>query len=58
MAQRFGIAKSFVQKLLSRHNSRGNVEPKKQGGAMKGKLDGYEAQLATMVEQYPDVTLS
>ena len=36
---------------------KGHVKPKKQGGAMKGELDGYETQLAAMVEKYPDATL-
>ncbi len=57
MADRFGVAKSFVQKLLSMKKAQGHVEPKQQGGAMKGELDGYSAQLAAMVEKYPDATL-
>lgn len=58
VADRFGVAKSFVQKLLSMNKTQGHVEPRKQGGALKGELDGYETQLALMVEQYPDATLS
>ena len=58
VASRFGVAKSFVQKLLSMHKTQGHVEPRKQGGALKGELDGYSTQLALMVEQYPDATLS
>ena len=57
VADRFGVAKSFVQKLLSMKKIQGHVEPRQQGGAMKGELDGSEAQLAAMVEQYPDATL-
>ncbi|NJM72878.1 MAG: transposase [Scytonema sp. RU_4_4] len=57
VASRFGVAKSFVQKLLSMNKTQGHVKPRQQGGAMKGELDGYEAQLATMIEQYPDATL-
>lgn len=57
VADRFGVAKSFVQKLLSMKKTQGHVEPKQQGGAMKGELDGYSDQLAAMVEQYPDATL-
>ncbi|MBW4606648.1 MAG: IS630 transposase-related protein [Hassallia sp. WJT32-NPBG1] len=57
VADRFGVAKSFVQKLLLMKKTQGHVEPKQQGGAMKGELDGYSAQLAAMVEQYPDATL-
>jgi transposase len=57
VADRFGVAKSFVQKLLSLKKIQGHVEPRQQGGAMKGEFDGAEAQLAAMVEQYPDATL-
>jgi len=57
VAERFGVAKSFVQKLLSLKKTQGHVKPKQQGGAMKGELDGAEAQLATMVAQYPDATI-
>ncbi|MDZ7993950.1 MAG: hypothetical protein RM022_032895 [Nostoc sp. EfeVER01] len=39
------------------NNTQGHVEPRQQGGAMKGDLDGYKFQLASMVEQYPDATL-
>lgn len=57
VSQRFGVAKSFVQKLLEQQKTQGHVEPKQQGGSMKGELDGCEAQLAAMVEKYPDATL-
>ncbi len=57
VADRFGVAKSFVQKLLSMKKTQGHVEPRQQGGVMKGELDGYQSQLAAMVEQYPDATL-
>jgi transposase len=57
VASRFGVAKSFVQKLLSIKKAQGHVEPRRQGGAIKGELDGYSAQLAAMVELYPDATL-
>ncbi|MGF1676372.1 MAG: transposase [Rivularia sp. (in: cyanobacteria)] len=57
VASRFGVTKSFVQKLLSMKKIQGHVEPKRQGGAIKRELDGYSAQLAAMVELYPDATL-
>ncbi|GAA6622693.1 hypothetical protein [Scytonema sp. NUACC26] len=40
------------------HRTLGHLEPKKQGGAMKGKLDDYCSELAEMVKSYPDTTLS
>jgi transposase len=58
VAQRFGVAKSFVQKLLLMNKSQGHVEPNLKRAAIKGKLDGCESQLADMVEQNPDATLS
>ena len=57
MADRFRGAKSFVQKLLSLKKTQWYIEPKKQGGTLKGELDGASAQLALMVEKYPDATL-
>ena len=57
VASRFGVTKSFVQKLLSMKKIQGHVEPKRQGGAIKRELDGYSAQLAAMVDLYPDATL-
>lgn len=58
VAERFCVAKSFVQKLLLMKRIQGHVEPKKQGEAMKGKLDEYKTQLVAMIEKYPDATLS
>mgnify|MGYP001795246505 FL=1 len=57
VASNFGVTKSFVQKLLLLKKTKGHLEPKKQGGAVKGELEGYSAQLAAMVEQFPDKTL-
>ncbi|MEH2156726.1 hypothetical protein [Nostoc sp.] len=37
--------------------TQGHVKPRQQGGAIKGELYGYSAQLAAMVEQYSDATL-
>ena len=57
VAVQFGIAKSYVQKLIRQKRLEGHLEPKKQGGAMKGKLDDYGRELAEMVQSYPDLTL-
>lgn len=57
VANRFGVAKSFVQKLLWSQKNQGHVEPRQQGGTLKGKLDGAEELLEKMVEEYPDATL-
>ena len=58
VASRFDVSKSFVQKLLQMKKTQGHVEPRLQGGGMKSELDGYEIQLAQMLEKYPDATLS
>ncbi len=57
VASRFGVAKSFVQKLLWLKKTQGDLKPQPQGGAIKGELDGYEVQLTELVEKYPDATL-
>lgn len=43
VSQRFGVAKSFVQKLLSMKKTQGDVEPRQQGGAIKGELHGISS---------------
>jgi transposase len=58
VAAQFGIAKSYVQKLIQLRKEQGHLEPKKQGGAMKGRLDHYGSELAEMVESHPDATLA
>jgi transposase len=57
VAERFNVAKSFVQKLLFLKKTQGHLRQKRQGGTMKGKLNGSQAELEIMVEQYPDATL-
>lgn len=57
VAARFGVAKSFVQKLLVLQQTQGHVAPSKQGGGLKSVFEGAEAPLAAMVEKYPDATL-
>lgn len=57
VASKFSVTKSFVQKLLLMKKTEGHVRPRRQGGAVKGELDGCCAQLTAMVEQYPDKTL-
>lgn len=38
LAQRFHVAKSFIQKLLKQHQETGNLEPQPQGGSPPAKL--------------------
>ena len=58
VASRFDVSKALVQKLLKQQKIQGHVQPEKQGGTIKSELDGYETQLALMVELDPDATLS
>jgi transposase len=56
VAVQFGVAKSYVQKLLQLKKTQGHLEPKKQGGTRRGKLDNYGRELSEMVKSYPDAT--
>jgi len=58
LASRFDVSKAFVQRMLKQKKIKGHVKPGKQGGSMKSELEGYETQLALMVEKDPDATLS
>ena len=57
VALQFGVAKSYVQKLIQLQRVQGHLEPKKQGGVMKGRLDDYSSELVQMVQSDPDATL-
>ena len=48
LAQRFQVAKSFLQKLLKQYQDTGDLSPKTQGGIPPTKLD--EEQLITLIE--------
>jgi len=58
LADRFVVSKGFVQKMLKQQQAQGHVNPGKQGGHMKGELDGQGSALVAMVEAHPDATLS
>jgi len=58
LAQRFRVAKSFIQKLLKQYEETGNLEPQPQGGSPPPKV-GKE-QLITLIEimdNHNDATL-
>ena len=48
LAQRFQVAKSFVQKILKQYRETGDLSPKRQGGSPPRKLQGE--QLVTLIE--------
>ena len=58
VAAQFGVAKSYVQKLLKLQRTQGHLNPQKQGEKLKGKLDEYGSELAAMVQKHPDATLA
>ena len=58
LATRFDVSKAFVQRLLKQKKMKGHVKPEKQGGSLKSELYGYSTQLAQMVKEHPDATLS
>lgn len=48
LAQRFRVAKSFIQKLLKQERETGDIKPRPQGGSPEPKLK--EEQLVILVE--------
>jgi transposase len=48
LAQRFKVAKSFIQKLLKQDRETGNIHPQIQGGHPPSKLQ--EEQLVNLIE--------
>lgn len=48
LAQRFCVAKSFIQKLLKQYKETGDISPRPQGGSPKPKLK--QEQLIELVE--------
>lgn len=48
LAQRFKVAKSFIQKLLKQYRETGNIHPQIQGGHPPSKLK--EEQLIDLIE--------
>ena len=58
VAQRFKVAKSFVQKLLKRYQQEGTLAPKRQGGGFAAKLAEHLHVVEQLVEQDNDATLA
>ena len=58
LAKRFGVAKSFVEKLLKRLRETGDILPKPHGGGPQPKLNAEQLQLVkALVEADHDATL-
>ncbi len=58
VAQRFRVAKSFVQKLLKQYQQTGDIKPKRQGGNSPPKVQGADLlTLTEIIEKNNDATL-
>jgi transposase len=58
LAQRFCVAKSFIQKLLKQYKETGDIHPHLQGGSPEPKLKGEQLiDLVEIIENHNDATL-
>jgi transposase len=58
LAERFKVAKSFVQKLLKRAEETGDISPRAQGGSPPTKLNSEQlVTLVKIIEENNDATL-
>lgn len=58
LAERFKVAKSFVQKLLKRVEKTGDISPLAQGGSPPTKLNSEQlVTLVEIIEEHNDATL-
>ena len=58
LAQRFKVAKSFIQKLLKQYRETGDINPQVQGGHPPIKLQGEQLiTLMEIIESNNDATL-
>jgi transposase len=59
IADIFGVSLSFVEKLLRRHRTTGEVAPKPHAGGQRPRLDAAaQAQVRRLVDDQPDATLA
>jgi transposase len=58
IADIFGVSLSFVEKLLRRHRTTGEIAPKPHAGGQRLRLDAAaQAQVRRQVHDQPDATL-
>lgn len=58
LAQRFGVATSFVQKIIKQYKETGDLRPKRPGGNPPRKLtDDQIVILAEIIDAHNDATL-
>lgn len=58
VAQRFGVSKNCVQRLVTQKRTQGHIRPKKQGGSMVSPVMKYKAELIAIFEKQNDATLA
>lgn len=58
VAQRFKVARSFVQKLIKQEKEKGNVAPLPHGGGLTSKLETQVALIEKLLEEKNDATLA
>ena len=58
VAQRFGVSKNFVQKLVTQKRREGHILPRKQGGSMVSPVMKHQAKLMEIFEKQNDATLA
>ncbi len=58
LADLFEVSVSFVEKLLRRHRSTGDVGPQPHAGGHKRRLAAAETLLREAVRETPDITLA
>jgi transposase len=58
LAERFCVAKSFIQKLIKQYKETGDIRPQPQGGSPESKLNGEQLiDLVELIEKNNDATL-
>lgn len=59
VAERFGVSRSFVQKLLRRRKQTGSLASRPRAGGVKPAMDGQDlSRLRKLVKDRPDATLA
>ncbi len=59
VAGSFGVSLSFVEKLLRRRRTTGDIAPLPHGGGIKPRLDNEAVELLRLlIEEQPDATLA
>ena len=59
LAQRFCVAKSFIQKILKQYKETGDIHPQPQGGSPAPKIKGEQlVDLVEIIETNNDATLA